>query len=257
MAAEPPVVNPPSESTRSPEGSGTAPEPVTSLSDPRAVQILATEHWSLLAGRSLVYNEAFTRGGMFLTFLSMSFVGLALLAQAMSFASDFLVITALVLGFDLVIGVLTYVRIAGTGADDLRHVHAMARIRHAYTEIAPPVVPYLTSATNDDVPSVLTAYGPPSTSAVGDVIYGFSTSLGLVGLVTAMVGGVLAAVIGLLIGLSGISVLILGGAAALFTIVVTLVLTFRGVSRLWSTLEARFPAAATSDAPAEASAESE
>ena len=71
---------PPSESA-----AGSAPEPVVSLDDPRVVQILATEHWSLLASRSLAYNEAFTRGGMFLAFLSTSFVALALLAQAMSF----------------------------------------------------------------------------------------------------------------------------------------------------------------------------
>ncbi len=147
MSAEPPVNTPPPEPATA-DGEGTPPpQPVTSLSDPRAVQILATEHWSLLAGRSLVYNEAFTRGGMFLAFLSMSFVGLALLAQAMSFGTDFLVITALVLAFDFMIGLLTFVRIAGTGADDLRHVHGMARIRHAYTEIAPSVVPYLTTAT--------------------------------------------------------------------------------------------------------------
>ena len=33
------------------------------LADPRALQILSTEHWSLLAGRSLAYNEAFSRAG--------------------------------------------------------------------------------------------------------------------------------------------------------------------------------------------------
>ena len=250
MTAEPPVNTPPSEAT-TPDGEDTPPQPVTSLSDPRAVQILATEHWSLLAGRSLVYNEAFTRGGMFLAFLSMSFVGLALLAQAMSFGSDFLVITALVLGFDFVIGLLTYVRIAGTGADDLRHIHGMARIRHAYTEIAPPVVPYLTTATNDDIPSVLTAYGPQANSSLGDVLYGFSTSLGLVGLITAMVGGVLASIIALLFGLSGVVVLLVGGAVGLIVIVAMLVLTFSAISRNWAMLEARFPAAASTDAPPE------
>ena len=247
MSAEPPVNNPPPEHA-SPDGQLT-PQPVTSLSDPRAVQILATEHWSLLAGRSLVYNEAFTRGGMFLAFLSMSFVGLALLAQAMSFGSDFLVISAVVLAFDFVIGLLTFVRIAGTGADDLRHVHGMARIRHAYTEIAPPVVPYITSATNDDIGSVLTAYGPQSTSSFGDILYAFSTSLGLVGLITAMVGGVLAAVIGLLIGLSGVIVLILGAAVALVTIVAMVVLSFGAVSRNQTMLEVRFPAPATPEPP--------
>ena len=55
---------PPSETA-----TGSDVQPVVSLDDPRVVQILATEHWSLLASRSLAYNEAFTRGGMFLAFL--------------------------------------------------------------------------------------------------------------------------------------------------------------------------------------------
>ena len=44
-----------------------APFPVD---DPRALTILTTEHWSLLSARSLVYNEAFSRAGMFLSFLA-------------------------------------------------------------------------------------------------------------------------------------------------------------------------------------------
>jgi hypothetical protein len=90
--------------------------PVTSLEDPRALQILSTEHWSLLGARSLAYNEAFTRGGMFLTFLSMSFVALALLSQGMSFGSDFLTVAAIVLAFDLVIGLTTMGRINGASS---------------------------------------------------------------------------------------------------------------------------------------------
>jgi hypothetical protein len=35
----------------------------SALDDPRALQILSTEHWSLLAGRSLAHNEAFSRAG--------------------------------------------------------------------------------------------------------------------------------------------------------------------------------------------------
>ena len=63
----------------------TVTQPVTDLTDPRAITLLTTEHWSLLTARSLAYNEAFTRGGMFLTFLSMTFVALALFSSAMSF----------------------------------------------------------------------------------------------------------------------------------------------------------------------------
>src|SRR5918999_4039892 len=116
--------------------------PIASIDDPRTIQILSTEHWSLLSARSLAYNEAFVRAGMFLTFLSMSFVALALLAQAMSFGQTFLSVAALVLAFDFVIGLATFGRIRGANLDDLRAVHGMARIRHAYTQMTPLVTPY-------------------------------------------------------------------------------------------------------------------
>ncbi|MFN2419096.1 MAG: hypothetical protein ABR593_09255, partial [Candidatus Limnocylindria bacterium] len=152
------------------------PQPVTNLADPRAIQILSTEHWSLLATRSLVYNEAFTRGGMFLSFLSMSFVALALLAQAMAFGDQFLAVAAILLAFDLVIGLTTYGRIMGANEDDLRTVHGMARIRHGYTEIAPTVTRYLTTPIHDDVDALMMVYGSPSSSGLGVILYGLTTS---------------------------------------------------------------------------------
>ena len=54
------------------------------------------------------------------------------------------------LAFDLVIGLTTYGRITGANVDDLRAVYGMARIRHGYTEIAPILTPYFTTATHDD-----------------------------------------------------------------------------------------------------------
>jgi hypothetical protein len=176
------------------------PEPITSLNDPRAIQILSTEHWSLLTNRSLAYNEAFVRGGMFLTFLGTSFVALALLAQAMSFGPEFLMLAAIILAFDLVIGLTTYGRIIGANSDDLRALHGMARIRHAYTQAAPIVTPYFTSATHDDIDAVSTAYGNVPASGIGTILYALTTSAGMIGLISAMVGGVLAGVLSLIMG---------------------------------------------------------
>lgn len=62
------------------EVSGTAPADCPDPTDSVRMQILATEHWSLLATRSMVWNEMFTRAGMFLTTLSASIVALALVA---------------------------------------------------------------------------------------------------------------------------------------------------------------------------------
>ena len=93
---------------------GTAGDPATGdpmagdgLDDPRLLQILSTEHWSLLSARSLVYNEAFARAGMFLTFLSASLVALAFVASAMAFSRQFLVLAAILLFVDIAIGLAT------------------------------------------------------------------------------------------------------------------------------------------------------
>ena len=229
----------------------TVDEPLTDLTDQRVIQILSTEHWSLLGARSLAYNEAFVRGGMFLTFLSASLVALALFNTAMSFGGDFLVVAAIVLAFDLVIGLTTYGRISGANVDDLRAVHGMARIRHSYVQIAPVVAPYFTSSTHDDFESVLTAYGTLPESGAGQLLYGLTTSGGMIGLITSMVGGVLASVIGLLVGTSGgLAVWIgLGGGLLVFGLIV--LFTFGAVPRQQQAMASIFPASTTEEPAAE------
>jgi hypothetical protein len=224
------------------QGARSLPEPVQSLEDPRALQILSTEHWSLLGARSLAYNEAFTRGAMFLTFLSTSFVALALLAQGMSFGDQFLTVALVVLAFDLVIGLTTYFRINGANVDDLRAVHGMARIRHAYTQIAPITSPYFTSATYDDMASVVTAYGSPSVTGVGLILYGLTTSGGMIGLITSMVGGVFVAVLSLIAGLSGTLAVWIGVVGGIVVFLVLLWLTAGSVPRNQASMSVLFPA---------------
>jgi hypothetical protein len=52
---------------------------------PDAAAILATEHWSLLGSRSLLWTEAMSRTTIFLSVLSAAIVSLALLANATGF----------------------------------------------------------------------------------------------------------------------------------------------------------------------------
>lgn len=221
--------------------SSAPPGPITSLDDPRAIQILSTEHWSLLGARSLAYNEAFVRGGMFLTFLSMSFVALALLAQGMSFGDQFLTVAAIVLAFDLVIGIATYGRISGANGDDLRALHGMARIRHAYVELAPIVDQYFTTPTHDDLESVLLSYGRLPDSYIGQVAYALTTSGGMIGVIVSMVGGVFAGVVSLMLLPTDLAVWV-GLAGAVVTFALLVAFTFGSVARHQTDLEARFPA---------------
>src|SRR5215207_4134862 len=160
-----------------------APDAIVSLRDPRAVSILTSEYSNLQSARSLVYNEAFTRGAMFLSFLSMSLVGLALIAQALPPGRGLLVVAIVVLGFDLVVGLTTYGRIVRANYEDYLAIQAMARIRHAYAEIAPILRPYLSSSIHDDLTGVMVSYGSPPLGGLPAVVYQFSTSSTLVGLI--------------------------------------------------------------------------
>jgi hypothetical protein len=227
-------------SAEQPPPSSAPPGPITSLDDPRAITILSTEHWSLLGARSLAYNEAFVRGGMFLTFLSMSFVALALLAEGMTFGDGFLTVAAIVLTFDFVVGIATYGRISGANGDDLRALHGMARIRHAYVKMAPIVDQYFTTPTHDDLESVLLSYGRLPDSTIGQLAYALTTSGGMIGIIVSMVGGVLAGVLSLMFLAPELAVWMgLAGAFLTFTLIV--VFTFGAVTRNQESLVVRFP----------------
>lgn len=123
------------------------------------LQILGAEHWSLLTSRSQLWNEAFSRGAMFLTVVSGSVVALALVAQATRFGPEFTAAALLLLPVDLFVGISTFVRIAHSNIEDRRWVRAMNRIRHAYLEIAPDLSPYFTTSRFDDPPGVAVSYG--------------------------------------------------------------------------------------------------
>ena len=71
---------------RAAEGGTAASTPVSDHPHgPDAVAILATEHWSLIAARSLLWNEAYSRTTIFLGALSAAIVALALVANATGF----------------------------------------------------------------------------------------------------------------------------------------------------------------------------
>lgn len=209
--------------------------------DPRVLTILSTEHWSLLAARSLVYNEAFSRAGMYLSFLSATVVALGLIATATGFSDAFLGITAVLLGIDLFIGYASLGRIASASSEDIRFLQAMNRIRHAYVEIAPAVEPYFMSGHHDDPTTVLQVYGPVESSRANSLIHGFTTAPGMIGTINTAVGGALVAVLTMLAThdprLAGIA----GLGAFVVMFAVLMVLQIRMISRFWAGMHAMFP----------------
>lgn len=157
------------------------------------LQVLATEHWGLLATRSLAWNESFTRAAMFLSALSGAIVALALVAQATAFGDGFFLFAIAVLPIVLFIGLASFVRMGRTNYYDALCVIGMNRIRHAYLQLTPEVEPFLVMGTHDDIASVDLSMGaPPRSGMLSSVIV--STPF-VVGIINSVLGGVIAAIV--------------------------------------------------------------
>lgn len=213
-----------------------------SIDDPRALQILSTEHWSLLTARSLVYNETFSRGGMFLAILSASLLVLGLIATATGFSEAFLMVAALILGLDLFVGFATLGRIAAASNEDLRYLQGMNRLRHAYHEMVPGLEPYFITSGYDDFNSVAGHYGPTDASALRGLVHGLTTMPGMIGTICCAVAAVLAAVLVLLATQDAM----LAGAVAVSAFLVLFAgvstLAYRTAMSLQHSMEAKWPA---------------
>lgn len=131
------------------------------------LQILSTEHWSLLASRSLAWNESFTRAGMYLSTLSGALVALGLIGGVTAFGTPFYVFALVILPVVLFVGIGTWVRMAAANYHDAMTVFGMNRIRAAYLEIAPELAPYFVMGVHDDPRGIsITMAVPPRTPPI-------------------------------------------------------------------------------------------
>jgi hypothetical protein len=125
---------------------------------PHAAQILGTEHWGLLAARTLIWNEAMSRANVFLTVLSAAIIALALLADATGFGPHTTTLALVLLPVVLLLGIATYVRQVQINNEEFKLVLAMNRLRHAYLELEPGLKPYLTTGSHDDERGLVATY---------------------------------------------------------------------------------------------------
>lgn len=116
----------------------------------RRLQILATEHWGLLAARSTAQSEVLTRITIHLTLVSAGLVTIGLLGQASHFASWFPAAALGILGFLTAVGLLSLMRVLAVSEEDFMYVTAMNRIRAGYADIDPVAVAYFLASTHDD-----------------------------------------------------------------------------------------------------------
>jgi hypothetical protein len=176
---------------------------------PHALQILTTEHWSLLAARNLVYTEALSRTSIFVAALGASVVALALVAQATDFGAGFTAFALVLLPVVYFLGFVTIGRLSQVNFEDARWVQGMNRIRNAYLELAPELEPYFVTSRYDDQAGILRSSmamrdRPPWTQA-------FVAVPGVVAVIDSVVAGATAGVAALALDLGTAACLAAGG----------------------------------------------
>ncbi|HEX6684731.1 MAG TPA: hypothetical protein VF062_18145 [Candidatus Limnocylindrales bacterium] len=209
--------------------------------DPQAarLQILATEHWSLLASRSLAWNESFSRAGMFLTAVSGSVVTLALLAQGFGFGRTFAWCALAVLPVVFLLGIATYLRLGAANYHEFQCVLGMNRIRAAYLRMAPDLEPHFVMSAHDDMPGLsVTMALPPGQRRWPHLL---SATPAVVGVLTAVIAGVIGVLLGYLLGGGAVVLAAAGVAAAAVTLVSFARVARVNVARTWAAHQPLFP----------------
>src|SRR5438445_9984640 len=197
------------------------------------LQILATEHWSLLATRALTYNEALSRVSIFLAILSGMVITLALVAQVSRFGPAFIAIAIPLLSLVAFSGISTIGRLMQLNGDDFRWVIGMNRLRHAYLELHPELEPYFIAGQTDDLAGALQTIGYPTISRrrVGSLLHTLLVLPGMLSVIVASVVGAIGALAALAVGLPPLGVILLAAAAFVIALVSLISRRRRGLRR--------------------------
>jgi hypothetical protein len=184
----------------------------TGLDDPRALEILTTEHWSLLSTRSLGYQEMFGRTTIFIAIVSGTVVALALLAQATDFRRETLWFALVLVAVALFIGLATFVRSVAINFEDAQWVAGMNLLRHAYLKMVPELEPFFVAGHESDVDGQSLGHG--STQRLGNLANSLTTTSSVVAALNSILAGSLAGDLGALLGAgAGLAVAIGAGVS--------------------------------------------
>lgn len=183
-------------------GDGHRREPSDGGPDPaREAQLLSTEHWSLLATRSMSWNEAFSRTAMFLSTLSAATVALALAGPAMSFGSAFPLFALVVLSVTLFLGLATYVRLTQVNNEDLYWAAGMNIIRGAYTRLAPGIEQHFVTGHTLDTEGMARTYAAIDVTTSLSPWHMLVTTPAVVAVISSAIAGVMGGLVAAQLGM--------------------------------------------------------
>ena len=225
---------------------GSEPAPVAreveaggSVSPSMRLQILSTEHWSLLASRSLAWGEMFNRASMYLTSLTGAIVALALVAQATEFGEGFRIFGLVVLPVVLFIGLTTLFRMGSTNYHDAMCVIGMNRIRAGYLELAPDLERFFVMGVTDDDPGIqkTMAFAPETPP----IVHFLAGSPMVVMVINSVLVAAIVALAAIQLGADTPLTLLAGAIGFLLMLVLQLEVGRRGIAAAIANHESLFP----------------
>jgi hypothetical protein len=187
--------------------------PGLGLDDPKAIDILTAEHWSLLSTRTLGSTEIFARASIFAALLSGMVIALSFLAQATKFGSETAIVALVLVPVILFIGVTTFIRSVAINQEDSRWVTGMSLIRHAYLQINPELERYFV-ADHGDRPAPR-ALGHGRQQRLRHLARSLTTTSGVVAALDSILAGAIASILAGLITRDGIVSIVAGSAISL------------------------------------------
>ncbi len=200
-----------------PPGQGAASSTTKGANSARRAQFLATEHWSLLATRSMSWNESFARSSMFLTSLSTATVSLALVGSATDFGSEFVVFALVVLSITLFLGVATFIRLSQVNNEDLYWVAGMNRLRRQYAKLEPGIEDEFVAGISLDTEGFAQTYGAMNVTGFS-MLHVFVTTPGVIAVVCSAIAAVIGALVTLQVTPAMASAIPVGLAVAIVSV---------------------------------------
>jgi hypothetical protein len=216
--------------------------PVTSPAphpDQLRLQMMSTEHWSLLASRNLAWTEVFARASMFLSALSFSTVALALAGQASGFGEEFRIFALIVLPVVLFLGFTTTLRMDNANHHDTLCVIGMNRIRAGYLEMAPDLERFFVMGITDDIAGIgKTMGGLPNRPFFVDI---FAATPTMVSVLNAVIAATIVALGAIQAGVSSGVAILAGAVVAVVVFIAWSYLVRKHVMQLMERHQPAFP----------------
>jgi hypothetical protein len=202
----------------------------------KMLQLMATEHAVLQAGRSATIFETGSRISVFLGTVSSALIALAFVGQISGLGTAFFAFALVVLPTLFFLGLVTFEHAMQLGVGDYIYAVGMSRIRHFYVQTVPQAEKHFVGSIHDDFATTLspTVFGMPVTLAWQSLL----TVPGAIAMVNGVIVGSFA---GLLVVAFVVESLALSVGVGIAAFVVSVLLQRRYQIARWHQIEQRLP----------------